>query len=379
MKSLNFGRMKVVALKEFRQIGRDRRSLGIYIFLPIFMLLMFGYALTYDVKEVRLGILDQSRTADSREFISKFTETEFFAYGMTVDRYGDADYLLDKRIVVAILVIPPDFSRKILAGSESRVQILVDGSNANEATQVQSYFSLITSQFNQKFRMDFLARNGQNQYLPMDIRPRIWYNPELRSSRYLVPGLIVYIMMLLAVISTAVSIVREKERRTLEQLMISPIKPAELILGKTIPYLIISLIAAYGILTAAWFLFGATVAGSHLYLFLIVLLFLIGALGLGLLISTIAPNQSVAFMIAAFVSVLPTILLSGFIFPIESMHPFLQAISLVIPGRYFLEALRFIIIKGAGPEAWWPDLVGLIVFVTIVLGITRTKLNQLIR
>jgi len=375
---LNKNRIWAIMKKEVKQIRRDRRSFGILLFLPIFMLFMFGYALTFDVSHVKMAVWNQDKSSESREFSNQFFNTEYFDYREDLNSDQKIDFLLDSREVVVVMIIPSDFSKKLMRNEKSDVQFLIDGSNANEATTIQSYISLITQNYSSKYQSRFFERNGQKQVLPLDIQSRVWYNPELKSSRYLIPGLVVYIMMIMAVISTAVSVVKEKEKRTMEQLIVSPVLPVELILGKTLPYLVMSILSTYFILTMGYLLFGASVVGNHLMLFFVVFVFLIGGLGLGLMISSVAENQAVAFLMATFVSVLPTILLSGFMFPIDSMAPLLQYISLILPGRHFLKILREIIIKGSGVEAYWRELLGLIVFAIFIINVSRRRLAKII-
>lgn len=364
--------------KEVKQLRRDRRSFGIILFLPVFMLFTFGYALTFDVSHVRLSVYDQDRTPYSRELISKFTNTEYFDFVGQINNQSDINDMLDTRSAVVVLVIPSDFSKKLLRGEKVAVQLLLDGSNSNEATTIQSYLQLISQSYSSTFQVKYFERNGQKKLQPLDIQPRIFYNPELKSSRYLIPGLIVYIMMITAVISTSVSIVREKERKTMEQLMVSPVKPIELILGKTIPYLILSLILTYFILLMSYLLFDEPVAGNHLMLFLVIFIFLLGGLGLGILISSLVDNQAMAFMAATFISVLPTIILSGFVFPLDSMSLPLQYLSMILPGRYFLSMLRELIIKGSGIESYWKELLGLSFYTILMIQISKMRIKKII-
>lgn len=375
---LNKYLISAIMKKEIKQIRRDRRSFGILIFLPVFMLFMFGYALTFDVSHVKLAVWDQDKSPHSRELINQFTNTEFFDLSSVLTSDKDIDYLLDSRNAVVVLIIPPDYSKQIMLGEKAAVQFLIDGSNANEATTLQNYLQQITINYSSRFQTEFFERNGLKQIRPLDIQSRVWYNPELKSSRYLIPGLIVYIMMIMAVISTAVSVVKEKERKTMEQLIVSPVHPMELILGKTIPYLLMSILSTYFILTMGYLLFDASVAGNHVMLFVVVFIFLLGGLGLGLMISSVVDNQAVAFLMATFISVLPTILLSGFMFPIDSMAEPLQYISMILPGRYFLKILREIIIKGSGIEAYWKELAGLTVFAAFTINVSRNRLSKII-
>jgi ABC-2 type transport system permease protein len=218
----------------------------------------------------------------------------------------------------------------------------------------------------------------QNMSMPIDFQPRVWYNPELESAKFLVPGLIAFILMVTAVISTALAIVRERELGTMEQLMVSPIRPLELILGKTIPYTIISLIATVTILFLGYILFDVSIKGSVVLLALVTFVFLIGSLGMGILISTLVETQQLAFMIAVFVSMLPTFILSGFVFPIRNMPVIIQAITYALPARYFLVALRAIILKGAGLSAFWDQALILVFYAFIMIGISSLRMRKIL-
>jgi ABC-2 type transport system permease protein len=251
------------------------------------------------------------------------------------------------------------------------VQLLLNGDNANTATTVMGY--AITILQNESSQVQPVAAPMRP---PLTVEPRVWYNPELRSALFLVPGLIAYIVMITSVISTSLSIVREKERGTMEQVRMAPLGTGSFVLGKTIPYFFISLASAAGILVAAMVLFGLPMRGSWLLLLLTMSLFLAGALGLGLFISSVAESQQVAFQLALLASFMPTLMLSGFIFPIASMPPVLQAVTYAVPARYFLIALRGIVLKGAGVAAIWRQLSALTVYATIVLVLASARLKR---
>jgi ABC-2 type transport system permease protein len=253
------------------------------------------------------------------------------------------------------------------------VQVLINGDNANTATTVMAYALTILQSESAKYRGD-LALAGSGPLL--SAVPRVWYNPELRSTLFLVPGLIAYIAMISAAISTALSIVREKERGTMEQVRMAPLDASMFVVGKTIPYFFVSLASGMGIVLASMVLFDLPMRGSWLLLLLSVSLFLVGALALGLFVSSVADTQQVAFQLAALVSFLPTMLLSGFVFPIASMPAFLRAITYVVPARYFLIALRAIVLKGVGIEAFWQDLVALAIFATVMMGLASARLRR---
>ena len=353
-------RFLAILKKEFRQIRRDPLSLGMLVFVPALLLIMYGYALSFDVKHVATGVLDYDRSRASREFLDSLFGNPYFDRTATLDTIDDASRLLARGSVRLVLVIPADYSATLERGETAAVQALVDASDANAASTVTGYLDLLTSRISQQVRLARLAHTGLAPALPV-VSPeiRVWFNPELKSARFLVPGLIAILMMLSAVIATSLSIVREKERETMEQIAVSPVRPAELILGKTLPYILICLVTMAIVLTLGYVLFGVAIQGSFLWLSVATLLFLFAALGLGMLISSITRSQLMAFQIAAILSLLPSILLSGLIFPINSMPaPIRIATSLVVP-RYFISAMRKIILKAADFPALWHDFLAM--------------------
>jgi len=363
-----------VARKELRQIGRDRRTLLILLFVPAFFLLIYGYALNFDIRHVRLAVQDNDRSSVSRELISAFVNSGYFDLVGEVLSPREIDVLLDKGDARAVLVIPTKFGSDVTAGRRASVQFLVNGDNANTATTVVGYAMGLINAQSQLYELQ--ARIGSLAEPVLTVEPRVWYNPELRSTLFLVPGLIAYIAMLTAVVSTALSIVREKEAGTMEQVRMSPIGPVPYVLGKTAPYFVVSLISSMSIVVAAILLFDMPMRGSWVVLIGIVSLFLVGALAFGLLISSIAESQQVAFQLALLTSFLPTLMLSGFIFPISSMPAFLQVVTRIVPARYFLVALRGIVLKGVGPADFWPDVVALVVYAIAILGLASVRVRR---
>ena len=364
--------------KEFRQIRRDKRILGVLLFIPALMLLMFGYALNFDVKHTSLAVYDEDRSKTSREFAQQFWNSEFFDLKAYLSSKDEINSLLDGENVRVVLVIPSTFSKDLARGQQVNVQVLVDGANSFSAATILGYVSSIVQQYSLKVVASGFQRSGGGITIPIDFRPRIWYNPELLSARYLVPGLVAFILMIVAVVSTSLSVVRERELGTMEQMMVSPIKPLEMILGKTIPYTVISLIASASILAVGYFLFDVTIKGSLLLLFAVTFIFLLGSLGLGLLISTVAETQQVAFMIASITTMLPTFILSGFVFPIRNMPAIIQPITYLIPARYFLVALRSIILKGVGISAFWDQFLLLVAYAALTIGASSRRLRRLL-
>ena len=371
---MGFWKTVAVARKELRQIRRDRRTLLILLFVPVFFLLIYGYALNFDIRNVQLGLQDNDRSTASRELVSAFVNSGYF------DLVGEAvnpdaiDDMLDRDEARAVLVIPARFGADVAAGRPTSVQFIVNGDNANTATTVVGYANgLINSQSSQ---YELKARAGSLTGPVLTVEPRVWYNPELRSTLFLVPGLIAYIAMLTAVVSTALSIVREKEAGTMEQVRMSPIGPVPYVLGKTAPYFVVSLISSMSIVVAAIVLFDMPMRGSWFVLVGVVSLFLVGALAFGLLISSIADSQQVAFQVALLTSFLPTLMLSGFIFPISSMPTFLQVVTRIVPARYFLVALRGIVLKGVGPADFLPDIFALVVYAVVILGLASVRVRR---
>jgi ABC-2 type transport system permease protein len=366
-----------VAVKELHQIVRDRRTLGILLLFPAFMLLLYGYALNFDIRNVQLAVQDRDRSTRSRELVSAFVNSGYFQLVGYVDADADVNALVNRNEARALLVVPARFARDVASRRPTTVQVIIDGDNANTASTVMGYAQAIVAEFSTDVLLGASTTGGAGmQVPPVTLEPRIWYNPQLRSTLFLVPGLIAFIAMITAVVSTALSVVREKERGTMEQVRMSPIGPAAFILGKTVPYLAISFIAALLILVTARVLFDLPMRGSVPLLLGSILLFLVGAQAQGLLISTIANSQQLAFQVALLSSFLPTFILSGFVFPLNSMPLFIQGVSTIVPARYFLVALRAIVLKGAGVEAFWEQLMALGIFATVALGLASLRLRK---
>ena len=363
-----------VAVKELRQIRRDRRSLLILLFVPAFFLLVYGYALNFDIRNIRLAVQDDDRSSASREVVSAFVNSGYFDLVADVIDGRDVTGLLNRGDVRAVLVIPPRFGADAATGRPTSLQFLINGDNANTATTVMGYAVGLVATVSTRYEVQ--ARLGSSAGPALTLEPRVWYNPELRSTLFLVPGLIAYIAMLTAVVSTALSVVREKEAGTMEQVRMSPIGAPAYVIGKTVPYFVISLASSLGVVAVSMVLFDLPVRGSWVALIGCISLFLVGALAFGVLISTIAESQQVAFQIALLTSFLPTLMLSGFIFPISSMPVFLQAVTHVVPARYFLVILRGLLLKGVGVGLLWVDIVSLAAFSFAVLALASLRLKR---
>lgn len=363
--------------KEFRQIRRDPRTMGILLFVPVFMLMMFGYALNFDVKHTAVAVLDLDRTPASRELWQQFGRTEFFDLRYWLRDQREVDRLLGTERARLAVVIPPGYGADLAAGRSPAVQFIVDGANSNAATAVLGSLEAMMQQYSLRLTAERIMRHGGARVaLPLDYRPRVWFNPELKSARFLIPGLIGFILMVVAVISTTLSIVREKERGTMEQLAVSPVTPLELVAGKTAPYVLIALLSTTMILLLGAWLFEVRVAGSLLLLYGVTLVFILAALGMGIMISTLADTQQVAFMIAVIATMLPSYILSGFVFPIRNMPLPVQLITYLVPARYYLVCIRAIILKGAGLEAFWPQVLALCAFAAAMLGAAAVRIRM---
>jgi ABC-2 type transport system permease protein len=363
--------------KELTHVLRDKRSLLVLVVVPAFMLVMFGYALSYDVSHVPIAILDNDRSVVSRDLISTCLRTEYFDDAARLTSESEIDRQLTGGPIKAVLVIPVGFERDVRANRPASVQVLIDGANSTIAATVAGYLTAIVQDYSTSITLKTLERKGiASIAVPLDFRPRVWYNPELRSAKFLVPGLIGFILMISTMVSTSLSIVREKEKGTIEQLIVSPIRPLELLIGKTLPYVAISLVSTVLILIAGYVLFDVAVQGSLFLLFLVTLLFIFCGLGAGIFVSTVANTQEEAFMLSATLAVLPTFMLSGFTFPIRNMPVVLQYLTYINPARYFLWSLRAIILKGAGLDVFWKELLFMCLFAIWIVTVSWNKMRK---
>jgi len=344
--------------------------------LPVVLIVLVGYALNFDVKHVPLAIFDEDRSPASRAFLERFTHSEYFNHQHTVTTYREIDRLFTGGLVKIAVVVPSKFGEELLAGRDVRVQILVDGSDANTAGQATQNAARMTAEYSNRVTAFALWKKGATFAAPLDLEPRIWYNPDLLTSHFLIPGLIGFIIVLTAVVSTSLTVVREKERGTMEQIMVSPLRPIQMILGKTIPYLMISLVAATGILLIGYLLFDVEVRGSLLLLYAGITAIVLGGLGQGLLISSLTDSQQVAFMASVLSSLLPSFLLSGFVFPVANMPVVLQVLSNLAVNKFFLILVRGVMLKGAGLSAVWEQLVYMLIFAAVTLGIATRRMQK---
>ena len=369
-------RIKAIIKKEFVQIRRDARSLALAIALPMLLLVLFGFALSLDVDKVPMVVWDQSQTPLSRAYLLNFQNSRYFKITGYAVSYTQIENNIDRDISMMALVIPYDFSRQLEAGKPSPVQLLVNGSDSNTAAIALGYVSAVTQSYNRKMVETELAKSGRKLLLPVDLRPRVWFNPELKSRNYIIPGLIAVIMMIIAALLTSQTIAREWERGTMEQLISTPVSVPELILGKLVPYFVIALLDISIAVAMGEFVFAVPLRGSILLLFTISSIFLIGVLGLGILISVVTKTQLLASQLALLATFLPTFILSGFIYPIANMPVAIQLITYLIPARYFISILKSLYLKGGGIRFFWLDIIYLLLFMVLMIGLANRKFTK---
>ena len=372
-------RIKAVAKKELKQIVRDKRLLAVIFFFPVFLLGIFGYAVNFDVKNIHLAIFDQEKSSLSREFINTLTSSEYFVVTEIISSDSQVKDILNEKRAQAVLVIDRDFSKNLFSAKQSKIQVLVDGVDGNTSSIVYNYINVAVFSFNNKIQKRQLEIRGLTPPNGIEAAPVFWFNPDLKSTHFLIPGLISMILIVTAVISVSLTFVREKEKGTIEQINVSSVSSFELITGKSLPYIIISLINAAFILIAGYLLFDVVVKGSYILLFLTTLVFIVASVSLGIFISVISDSQQVAFSISTFVSLLPSVILSGFVFPIESMPFLVQIITNITPAKFYLVILRSIILKGVGLSAFWDQLIYLSLFIVLFtsLALILSKKKEL--
>lgn len=377
---MKFRRIKAIAKKEFIHVFRDPRSLGMGIAIPMLLLFMFGYALTLDVDRVPLIVWDRSDSHASREFISRFSGSRYFSLKRYTDNYKDIERAIDRREALIALVIPVDFARRIDAGSTVQVQAILDGSDSNTATIALGYADAVTLSYSRGIALQQALRTGTPPPVSrLDVRPRVWFNSDMISRNYIFPGLIAVIMMVITALLTSLTVAREWETGTMEQLISTPLKGPELIIGKLVPYFAIGILDLVLSVLVGEFVFSIPLRGSLWLLFVMSVIFLVGALSLGMLISIVTKNQRLASQLAMVTTMLPAFLLSGFIFPIDNMPLVIRGISHIVTARYYVTILRGIYLKDVGldilaPEAGFLAVFGILV-ITLAIGRFKKKIG----
>ena len=353
--------------KEFYHIFRDRRSLFILFGMPIAQILLFGFAITNEINNVDIAIFDKAKDATTEEIINKITTSKYFSNKQLIKNEKEIETVFKKGKVKAVLVFEKDFSKKLIKGNKATIQIITDATDPNTANTISNYTNSILKKYQQGINKDIKIAY---QIMP---ETRMVYNPELKSVFMFVPGVMTIILMLVSAMMTSISITREKELGTMEILLVSPIKPFQVIIGKVFPYIFLSIINAIIIILLSIFVFKVPVQGSFFLLGFESVLFIINALSLGILISTISKTQQTAMMISLMGLMLPVILLSGFIFPISSMPLPLQIISNIIPAKWFIIILKGIMLKGVGISFIWKETIILLVMTLFFMGLSIKK------
>jgi ABC-2 type transport system permease protein len=372
-------RIGAVMYKEWFHMARDRIALLMLIVFPVFVLFLFGFAINLDISHIKLGFLDRDQTQVSRSLNDKFIQSGYFDLVQRLYSIDQINPSVDKRIVKVALHIPLDFSRDIYRGRKTPVQIIIDAADNNTATIIMGYSSAIMATFSRNMLEELIASQAMNfpaQLPGVDLRPAIWYNPELKSSIFLIPGLIGMILMSITVIRISITIVKEKEMGTMEALLVSPLKPIELMAGKITPYIIIAFVSLVLILILSRLIFEVPFRGNLLTFFALSALFIAASLGIGLYISNIAQTAQTAWLMGFLSSILPAIILSGFIFPIESMPLPIRFFTFIFPIRYYLVILRGIILKGAGLSILYPEAIILFVFALALITASALKFKK---
>ncbi len=374
---MNFRRVWHIIKKEFLQLRRDPQMLRILFISPVFQLFIFGYAVTTDVRHISLAVLDEDRSAPSRELTEKFVRSGYFDLDHYLASEGEIDRLMDAGRAQMVLRVPRGFARDISSGRTARVQVVLDGSDSMTAGIVAGYAGGVVREYSAAVAADRIDRvKGRIVRLPSVVgRLRVWYNPELKSVNYMVPGVLSMILFLTTMLLTSMAIVKEREIGTLEQLVVTPIRSRELMLGKTVPYILIGFVNMILVLLVAVFWFGVVPSGSIPLLFALAGVFIFTSLGLGLFISTISYTQQQAMMSSFFI-MLPSIILSGFIFPIDNMPRAIRLVTYAIPLRYFLVIIRGIFLKGNGLGVLWPQVAVLAVFGLAIFGASALRFRK---
>lgn len=370
-------RLWAVARKEFLHVFRDPLSLAIAIALPMLLLTLFGYALSFDVDHVPVVVWDQGRSQASRDFLSRLSGSRYFALRGEVSSYLELERAIDAGDALMALVIPSDFAGQLEAGRAASVQVILDGSDSNTATIAAGYIETIALAYSQHVTMRQLQRRGERPpNTPVVAQARVWFNADMESRNYIIPGLIAVIMMVIAALLTSLTVAREWERGTMEQLIATPVQGRELILGKLVPYFAIGLFDVALAVAMGEFLFHVPLRGNTALLFGTAAIFLTGALGLGMLVSIQMKSQLLASQTAMVLTFLPAYLLSGFMTPIANMPTPLQWLTYLIPARYFVALLKSIYLKGVGLEILALDVVLLTAFAAIVLLLANLKFRR---
>ncbi|MFH0872793.1 MAG: ABC transporter permease [bacterium] len=357
------GRVRTIIEKEFLEIRRSRLYIGLTVLVPTTLMLMFGYGMSLDVKDIAVAVWDLDRTPVSRDYISSFLNSGHFRLGFYARNQGEIEEALRRGKIRGALILPADFSSKLGAGRLVQVQLLIDGSFPNQASTVKGYMEAINAQFNEDL-IQYLAP----EIVPLRIESRVWFNPELKSRNFIVPGVIVTTLLFYPALIATLAVVREKEQGSILNILSSPVRPWEYIVGKMIPYVLISLcVFGFLFIIAFWF-FRIPFTGSFPLLALASVFYLLGTVGIGLLISVLLRTQVGAMLLTSIVTIIPAFFYSGFFVPISSMGKVSQVESFLFPSRYYMRIVRDSFLKGVGWDLLWPDILALAAYAFILLS-----------
>jgi ABC-2 type transport system permease protein len=374
---MSYRRVRAICIKELHHITRDSRSLALALALPVLMLLLFGFALSLDVDRIPTMIYDQSQTAESRALVRQFEGSRFFEIRGMVRDYSTIEHDIDRSRILMGVAIPLDYAEKLAAGQEAQVQILLDGSDSNTASIALGYAESLVRGYSLELRTLALnRRGGEHLAPPVDARLRVWYNSSLESKNYVVPGLIAVILQIIAALLTSLTIAREWEMGTMEQILSTPLRPAEMVLGKMLAYFAVGLADATIAVLVGVFVFEVPFRGSLPLLAVSTCVFLFGALFWGIFVSAVARTQVAAYQMGFLTSFLPAFLLSGFVYSIETMPWVIQAITHIVPARYVVTILKGIFLKGVGLSVLWGELGFLTLYALVIFLLATRKLNQ---
>jgi len=374
---MSYRRLRAMFVKELHHVTRDARSLALALLTPVMMLLLFGFALSLDVDRIPTLVYDQDQTEASRDLIRQFQGSRFFDIRGFVDNYAAVQGAIDRSRILMAVVIPRDYSQNVGASREAPVQILLDGSDSNTASIALGYAETVVQNYSLELRTQMMNRRGGERIAPpVDARLRVWYNSSLESKNYVVPGLIAVILMIIAALLTSLTIAREWEMGTMEQLLSTPLRPAEMVLGKMLAYFVVGLADSAIAVLVGVFVFQVPFRGSVPMLVVSTCVFLFGALFWGIFVSAAARTQQKAYQISMLTSFLPAYLLSGFVWSIENMPKVIQAITRAVPARYFVTILKGVFLKGAGFRLLWGELGFLALYAAIVFLLATRKLKQ---
>jgi ABC-2 type transport system permease protein len=367
-----------IIIKEFLQLKRDPRLFGVIFIAPVMQLILLGYAANLDVNNVHTAVYDQDKTVDSRTFIDKFSASGYFSIDDYVDNYKRATDLINKGDVLWVLVIPKNFGKMLARNETAKVQAIFDGSDGNTTGIAVGYLNGVVTSYSKNILVEQMNRKGIHTSFVGNVSPvlRVWYNPDLKTRNFMVPGIIGLLLTVITTVLMAMGIVKERELGTLEQIIVTPIKPFQLILGKIIPFVLLGFVDILIVMAVMVFWFGIGIKGDFFYLIFASFIYILSSLGLGLFISTVSKTQQQAMMVAMFGILLPMNFLSGFAFPIENMPSWIQPITYLIPLRYYITIIRGVILKGDGLFQLLPETFALLGIGVIILIASSLRFSK---